>query len=69
MLDEYKQGKPTVQYTRALRGGATRVEQITQTEYIRHQIHHPENTHNVRFSDEDLRTSIDMMRTFIQTQN
>ncbi|MFQ9893870.1 MAG: AAA family ATPase, partial [Emergencia sp.] len=69
LLDEYKQGKPTVQYTRALRGGATRVEQITQTEYIRHQIHHPENTHNVRFSDEDLRTSIDMMRTFIQTQN
>ena len=69
LLDEYKQGKPTVQYTRVLRGGATRVEQITQTEYIRHQIHHPENTHNVRFSDEDLRTSIDMMRTFIQTQN
>ena len=62
LLDEYKQGKPTVQYTRVLRGGGTRVEQITQTEYIRHQIHHPENTHNVRFSDEDLRTSIDMMR-------
>lgn len=68
LLSEYKQGKPTVQYIRALPGGATRVDQITQTEYIRHQIHHPENTHNARFSDMDLRTSIELMRAFIQDQ-
>lgn len=66
LLSAYKQGKPTVQYIRVLHGGSTRTDQITQTEYIRHQIHHPENTHNVRFSDTDLRSSIELMREFIQ---
>ena len=49
--------------------GTTSNEQRTQTEYIRHQIHHPENTHNPRFSDEELRVSIEMMRAFIQSQS
>lgn len=68
LLPAYKQGKPTVQYIRVLRNGSTRNEQLTQTEYIRNQIHHPENTHNIRFSDADLQTSIDLMRAFIQAQ-
>ena len=38
------------------------------TEYIRHQIHHPENTHNVRFNDTDLKVSIEAMRLFIEAQ-
>jgi len=68
LLDNYKQGKPTVQYVRILRNGLTRNEQITETEYIRHQIHHPENTYNARFNDLELRASIDAMRNFIQSQ-
>ena len=68
LLATYKQGKPMMQYVRVLRDGTTRNEQLTQTEYIRHQIHHPENTHNVRFNDAELRASIDSMRAFIQAQ-
>lgn len=66
LLDTYKQGKPTVQYIRVLRNGTFHNDQLTQTEYIRHQIHHPENTRNPRFNDAELRMSIDMMRAFIQ---
>lgn len=66
LLHAYKQGKPTMQYTRVLHNGSTRDEQLTQTEYIRNQIHHPENTHNARFDDTALHTSIDLMRAFIQ---
>ena len=68
LLSAYKQGKPLVQYVRVLRNGTTRNEQLTLTEYIRHQIHHPENTHNTHFTDTDLRTSIETMRAFIQAQ-
>ena len=39
------------------------------TEYIRHQIHHPENTYNVRFNDNDLKDSIEAMRLFIAAQS
>lgn len=68
LLSAYKQGRPFVQYVRVLRDGTTRNEQLTLTEYIRHQIHHPENTHNTHFTDTDLRTSIETMREFIQAQ-
>ena len=40
--------------------------EITLTEYIRHQIHHPENKFNERFTDQQLRQSIEAMRSFIQ---
>lgn len=69
LLSAYKQGKSLVQYVRVLRGVMTRNEQLTLTEYIRHQIHHPENTYNAHFTDTDLRTSIETMRAFIQTQH
>lgn len=68
LLSAYKQGKVLVQYVRVLRDGTTRNEQLTLTEYIRHQIHHPENTHNTHFTDTDLRTSIETMRVFIEAQ-
>ena len=67
-LNNYKTGKPTTNYNKILRDGSTRVEQIILTEYIRHQIHHPENTNNVRFTDEQLSESINLMRSFIETQ-
>lgn len=69
LLSSYKQGKPTVQYIRIQRNGSTRNEQLTMTEYIRHQIHHPENTNNPRFNDTELKESIDSMRLFIQSQS
>ena len=43
--------------------------QITLTEYIRHQIHHPENNNNVRYTREELKESIELMREFIQNKN
>ncbi|MCI5145430.1 MAG: ATP/GTP-binding protein, partial [Candidatus Electrothrix sp. AR3] len=68
LLTEYKNGKSTISYTKILRNGSTRDEQKIISEYIRHQIHHPENTHNVRFTDEQLQESIGDMRVFIQSQ-
>ena len=48
----------------------TKEQQLSKTEIIRNQIHHPENKHNPhRFTDDELRTSIDEMRKFIQAQN
>lgn len=69
LLSKYKQGKPTVKYVKILSKEKTRVDEITKTEYIRHQIHHPENRYNTRFSDTDLRNSIELMRAFIQAQS
>lgn len=62
----YKNGKPLMDYTKVFQNGNTRVEQITLTEYIRHQIHHPENVSNPRYSYAQLNESICLMRDFIQ---
>jgi predicted ATP-dependent endonuclease of OLD family len=67
LLTDYKNTKPTVRYIRILHNGGTRDSQIIFSEYIRHQIHHPENTHNVRFTDQELQESIGDMRVFIQS--
>ena len=68
LLTEYKNGKETITYIKIMRDGGTRDEQKIISEYIRHQIHHPENTHNARFTDEQLQESIGDMRVFIQSQ-
>ena len=68
-LNSYKTGKPTIDYNKILRDGSQRVEQIILTEFVRHQIHHPENTSNTRFSNEQLSESINLMRTFIEAQS
>jgi predicted ATP-dependent endonuclease of OLD family len=68
-LNTYKTGKPTTNYNKILRDGSSRVEQIILTEFVRHQIHHPENTSNTRFSNEQLSESINLMRTFIEAQS
>lgn len=64
-LNEYKNGKPTMNYKR-MRNGQEIEEQKVLSEFIRHQIHHPENTLNDRFTMEQLQESIRMMREFIQ---
>lgn len=65
---EYKQGKTTVSYKKINTNGTTREQQICMTEYIRHQIHHPENTYNARFNDLQLRRSIEDMRAFVTSK-
>lgn len=65
-LNEYKDGKPTMPYVRLRLNGNTVNEQKILSEYIRHQIHHPENEQNRRFTNEELQTSIGEMRAFIE---
>ncbi|GAB1256158.1 ATP-binding protein [Aurantivibrio plasticivorans] len=67
-LTDYKDGKDTIDYIRIKRNGDLQTEQKVVSEYIRHQIHHPENTHNDRYTDEQLQESIRSMREFIQAQ-
>ena len=65
LLSSYKNNKPSRAYIRILRNGQEKQESIVLTEYIRNQIHHPENDRNVRFTDEELKQSIEDMRNFI----
>lgn len=64
ILTDFKNGKDTILYKKLWRG-QVREQQIVLSEYIRHQIHHPENVENVRFTNEQLQESIGEMRTFI----
>lgn len=68
-INDFKNGKDTIEYIRLRRDGSTLNEQKVLTEYIRHQIHHPENTNNLRFTEIQLRESIGLMRTYIDNQN
>lgn len=58
-------GKPTRLYHRQLPNGNVRDEQKVLTEYIRHQIHHPENHLNTKYTRIELQQSIEEMRQFI----
>jgi len=66
-LTEFKKGKPMKQYIKE-KNGEKKTDNITLTEYIRHQIHHPENKNNKRFTFEQLRDSINQMRDFIKSK-
>ncbi|MBP1772010.1 MAG: hypothetical protein H6P99_1173 [Holophagaceae bacterium] len=66
-LATFKTSQPTIPYSKINRDGTMTPQQIVLTEYIRHQIHHPENETNRRFTDQELRQSIRAMRDFIQT--
>ena len=65
-LAVFKNGKPVKNYNRLHRDGNTSQQTLVLTEYIRHQIHHPENDKNQPFTIEELRESIESMRHFIQ---
>lgn len=65
-LSEYRNNKSLQSYIRVRRDGSTEQQQIILTEYIRHQIHHPENTYNERFTADELAESIQSMREFIK---
>lgn len=68
LLNNYKIDKGTIKYIRLKGNGDTLEEQKIVSEYIRHQIHHPENTLNTRFTNEQLQGSIQLMREFIVSQ-
>ena len=65
---DYKIGKPQFPYDREDNNGVVFTRTLIKTEIIRHQIHHPENTHNTRFSRQELLQSIEDMRTYIRTR-
>lgn len=64
-LQAYESGKPTMRYIEERNDGSLKPRQCTLTRYIRHQIHHPENTCNPHFSPAQLEQSIELMRQFI----
>ncbi|MBS7825109.1 ATP-binding protein [Wohlfahrtiimonas chitiniclastica] len=67
-FSDYCNGKQKQDYIRIKKDGSTTPEQKILTEYIRHQIHHPENKKNTRFTPKQLLESIQAMRDFIYAQ-
>lgn len=64
-LNEFKNSKPTMVYKR-MRNRQEIEEQKILSEYIRHQIHHPENNFNKKYTFKELQESIKQMRDFIK---
>ncbi|CAG4988121.1 hypothetical protein DYBT9275_05334 [Dyadobacter sp. CECT 9275] len=65
LLGAYRLGKQTVTYNKIFRNGTVGPTPVILTEYIRHQIHHPENANNIRYTFQQLTDSVDLMRGFI----
>ena len=68
-INDFKSGKTQIDYIKVQKDGTEKAGKVTLTEKIRHQIHHPENTQNTRYTFEQLKESIELMRTFIQSRN
>ena len=66
-LNEYITGRTTMQYFKE-RNGNVVSEQVILSVYVRHQIHHPENARNDKYTPAQLLTSIQEMRAFIQNK-
>jgi len=66
LLNEYKKGKKTRKYIQICRGNKLETKDKILSEYIRHQIHHPENDKNEPYTQAELAESIEMMREFIK---
>ena len=67
-FSDFKLNKPQFSYIK-MEGGKLKTENHIKTEIIRHQIHHPENTNNSRFTDDELKQSIEEMRDYIIKSN
>lgn len=65
-LGAYKQGKVTRKYKQLRKNNEVKELDKVLSEYIRHQIHHPENDLNPHYTQEDLMKSISDMRDFIK---
>jgi len=57
----------TKQWIRKIRGETQNPYDITLCSYIRNSIHHPENEENEKFSEDELRESIDLMINILDT--
>ena len=62
-FNDYKKGRPKGCY---LNAKTQKTSDLVLTEYIRHQIHHPENHSNAPFTMNELKQSIEDMRNYIQ---
>ncbi len=72
MLDDFKESIKCMKlpYIKINRDGSlSQPASIIISEYIRHQIHHPENHHNRHFTKNELRQSIKYMRAYIEGKN
>ena len=65
---EFTKGKKTRKYIRINKDGSKEEWNLTNTEYIRHQIHHPENKENKHYTTIELRNSIEEMRDFLSSK-
>ena len=63
-LASFERGKSKRAYIKCWHGKST-TENISLAKYIRHQIHHPENTQNRPYTSEELQQSIEEMRMFL----
>lgn len=66
-LNDYKSGRAQRTYIYE-KNGTLKNWNLDLTEYVRHQIHHPENHNNTHFTQEELKQSIDDMRTYIRNR-
>ena len=66
-LNDYKNGRPQRPYL-YVKNGNTKTWNLDLTEYVRHQIHHPENHSNTHFTRDELRQSIEDMRDYIRNR-
>ncbi len=64
-LKVFLSAQPTYTYKKITKSGSIVQEQLSKTEIIRHQIHHPENHNNTRYSLEELKQSIELMRQYL----
>lgn len=65
-INDYKNGKTQRPYVQLYKDGSTKLKNFCLTEYIRNQIHHPENYYNEHYTREELGESIKDMRRYIR---
>lgn len=63
-FNQFKCGKKLRKYIKICKEGP-KEQMLTLAEYIRHQIHHPENDRNARYTEGELKQSVGEMREFI----
>lgn len=70
-FDDYLMGSHSIpkcrKWIRVKGGSPMSPEDVSLMTYIRHSIHHPENKHNPKFTDVDLKSSINEMLNIIKT--
>lgn len=66
-FNDYKTGRAQRPYL-YVKNGTTSTWSLSLTEYVRHQIHHPENHNNPHFTKEELKQSIEDMREYIRNR-